>query len=132
MRPTLTRACGGPRELGCAVRAWWSMSPVTLLSLLSAACTGPGANNCSVQHWGCHGTKWPGGAAAVAGKGELALIVLVEEFCGCSGPLRQEQVQPVHLPLKAEVGITILKPSDTRSFNRGKKTHYLDRRTCAY
>lgn len=35
--------------------------------------------------------------------------------------------------LTAEVGITTLKPSDTRSFNRGEKNPTnLDRRTSAY
>lgn len=36
--------------------------------------------------------------------------------------ISQEKVQPIPSALKAEVRITILRPSDTRSFNRGEKT----------
>lgn len=36
--------------------------------------------------------------------------------------ISQKGVSPAHpSALKAEVGTTILKPSDTRSFNRGEK-----------
>lgn len=45
-RQMLTRARGGPRELGCAGRG--PGGACHLLSLRSAACTeGPGANSCS-------------------------------------------------------------------------------------
>ena len=51
-------------------------------------------------------------------KGGLLLIVVVEKFFGCYGFLRKDRVQPIYPLLKAEVGRTFLKPSDTRSFNR--------------
>lgn len=57
----------------------------------------------------------------MARTGELALIVGVEEFQWMFW-ISQKEVSTAHpSALKAEVGITILKPSDTRSFNRGKK-----------
>lgn len=67
------------------------------------------------------GVNGQGEGAAVASRRELALIVVVQEFCGCSGSLRKELSTAHPSSLTAEVGITTLKPSDTRSFNRGEK-----------
>lgn len=88
-RRTLTRARGGPPELGCAVRGCWrSMSPSCPCALLLAR--GRALTTAQRSTGAAAGVNGQGEGAAVASRRELALIVVVEEFCGCSGSLRKE------------------------------------------
>lgn len=97
----------------------------------TAACTGPGANSCSLQPWAATGGAAQGESSCDTSGG-------AGFNCGSRGVLwmfwvSQKGVSAAHpSALKAKVGLTILKPSGTRSFNRRKKLHYLDRRTRAY
>lgn len=120
-RPRLTLGMWwAPRAWVCCQGSWWSMSP---LSLHSAACTGLVL------------TTAPCSTGAATGLNEQPWQVKGNWlYCGSRGVLwmfwiSQKGVSTAHpSALEAEVGVTILKPSDTRSLNRGKRPHYLDRR----
>lgn len=78
---------GQPREPGCAARGLLELVSPPVPALLLAQGLVLTTARCST---GLPREELLRGRVAVTSKGELALTVVVEEFCGCSGYLRKE------------------------------------------